>query len=823
MFYNYLKIALRNLLKNKAFTAITVLGLSAGTTCFILIYMFVQNELSYDKFHEKNDRLFRVLIKKEFPASGSAYGGERELNAFMRPELLDEVKDSNKSIVGATRYQSVSSWNWVEYEEKTRIDAMAFVDPDYLQMFDFPLLAGDPETALYEPNQMIITEGLAAFLFGDYSHDYSQLIGRVVTLPASERKDFIVSGVMKDPPGNSTMQFSLLVQYENWRGMGSSNNEYGRCLFFLELDSPHSVKETEQSIGPIFLTAYSGLIERLRERGRLSRNDPPLRCVLQPLSEMYLSPDIVSGYLLFSFKTFSIILSAIAILILLIACINAVTIQLGQVTVRAREVGIRKVVGANRFQLITQFYLEAGILCFLSLLLGILFTELLTPAFNEMADFSIGWTNPNADSLSLSLFKSHGAIYFLLSSFFATTLIIGGFPSVVMSDFNPLAVLRFQNSARGRGLFTSGLVIAQFAITVILFFCTIVGQRQVDFIREKDLGFQKEGVMVLRMPSDFEDPKKPALKNRLQQIPSALSVAAADRNFNSGSSTGSVTNRYNELLSVGTLRIDEDYLETLNIQLLEGRNFSEEMTTDRGNAVLVNQEMVDRSYWEDPIGQTFRFWGRELTVIGVVENFHYRSIHEEMGPLCLNMWPNMGNSIDYFFIRYDTLKTRETMDAIGAVWKEFEAYKPMDLSFLDEIIQQQYVYEERFNGLNFSGSAIAIILSCMGLWGITSLAVARRTKEIGIRKVMGSSEMGIWKLFSADIAKLFCFSLFVAVPIGWIVMKAWLEMFYVYHIELPWFVFVQAGVSCIAIAFVTVSWLVIRAALNNPVKSLRYE
>jgi len=807
MLHNYLKIAFRTFWKNKVFTGITLGGLSVGITCFILLFLYVRYEFSFDQFHARKQQLYRLVLLEHQP-EGAAHA--IHYNTQFEPAFLETVRAENPSILRASRFQS-TFWNWLKYDTKMKQDAIAYVDPEFLEMFSFPLIAGDVKTALNEPDGIVLNETLARFFFGDQHGDYSGVLGKTINLPASLQQDFTVRGVMQDLPEHSIFRVSAFTPYETWRGMGSSNNSFGRCHLYLELDSRESVLGIESSIGATFLTYYAPVIHNRQQSGRMSKEKNCLTCLLQPLSDVYLNADIRSDYIRNGNILILYILAGLASLILAIACINAVTIQLGQAVVRSREVGIRKVVGANRLQLVQQFFTEAGILCLGALLLAILLTELLLPSFNHLAE----------KPLTLSIFESVQTCLFLVLALLVTTAIIGGFPSLIMSRFSPLLVMRFQKPTQGRGLFTSGLVVVQFAITIILFFCTFVMQKQIHYVQEKDVGYQREGVMTLTMPRELGEQRKFQIKDRIRGLPFVIQVGGSDRNFASGRSDGYVTNQYNESVVVRSLRIDEDFLDTMQIKLVDGVNLGLEMTDSKEYKVLVNETMVREFGWKQPVGEEFDFWGLKLEVAGVVSDFHIDSMRQEMGSLLLTRGSWI-NAVNYLFIRYQEGTVEPCREAVERIWKEFEPDRSIELKFLDEVLHEQYQDELRINSITTWASCIAVMLSCMGLWGITAMAVARRTKEIGIRKVLGASESQLWLLFSHDLTRLFCFSLFVAVPLAWYAMQQWLNQF-AYRIDIPWWLFFQAGLFCMLIALATVCWLVVRATLTNPVENLRYE
>jgi putative ABC transport system permease protein len=767
----------------------------------------VRHEMTFDHFHEKKDSIYRVLTRQQPPENASE---TERFGVFFKPDLLEVFRANNPSVLRATRYQS-TFWNWVEYDTKMRVDGIAYVDPDFLEMFSFKFLAGDKTTALSQPDGIVLTVDLVNFFFGEQHGDYSNILGKVITLPASKQKDFIIRGVMENVPDNSIFSFSALTPYKTWEGMGCSDDFYGSSHIFAEVDSQKNVSAIEHNMSASLMSFYERQIGIERTEGRLSNSDHCLSAYLQPLEDIYFNPSGPGVYLRRGNIWYSIILTGIASLILIIACINAVTIQLGQATMLSREVGIRKVIGAKQSQLVTQFFIEAGFLCAASVILAVILAELLLPSFNNLAQKHLELSFSDAGQMALFLF---GAMAFI-------TLVIGGFPSLIMSCFSPLKVLKFQKQTQGRTLFANGLVILQYGITIILFFSTFVMQRQIRYARDKDTGFEKEGVLVLSLPQEMTNERREVIRDRLKAMPSIMSVGGSDRNYNNGSSAGFVETPGGEHIPVRTIRIDEDYLDTLEIPVIEGKGFSGDMTSSRDNMILINRTMAERFGWDQPVGQLISFWGKQLEVMGMVEDFHIDSMRDQLSPLFLNMWSDF-NGINYYFVRYKSGRVKECRAAIEKIWNEYEPNRLIELRFLDSILQEQYESEERWNRITIYASAIAIILSCMGLWGITALAVARRTKEIGIRKVLGSGEVGIWGLFSKDLLRLFVFSFVIAVPVATYAMQRWLDLF-AYHIGIPWQAFAQAAAICLMLSMLTISWLVVRAAGNNPVESLRYE
>ncbi len=793
MFRNYFKIALRNLWKHKAFSAINILGLSVGMTACFLIFMYVKFELSYDNFHTKAERTYRVVTDLKTPSdlintSGPAWAVPPNIKRDF-PEVEDFVRFSQNSFLlrkGDVKFQETES---------------AYADSSFFKVFDFKLLKGNPNTALSEPLSIVLSESAAKKYFGKENPLGQTLLFTGESLSAK------VTGVMEDFPENSQMRADLLVSMstltknfnpqldEQWSNYGS----WAYIVVKPGTDPNSLVKKF-----PEFLERRNGA--EMKE----SQMYPTI--LLEPLKDVYLY-STRDGQ-----KTGNInnvyIFSIIAIFILAIACINFVNLTTARSAERAKEVGIRKVVGALREQLASQFIGESVIICIIAFVLTFLLTWSLIPLFNQLAGKTV------IDGLAGEL-RYTGL---LLGAAAAVGLIAGFYPALVLSSFQPIRVLkgRFTSGSRGKFL-RKGLVVIQFSISIALITGTLVVYQQMNYMRNRNLGFNKDQMLVVTTNGD---PGSEAFKQSLLGIPSIKSVALSSSVPGSGNpgAYSEIENKSGQLqiANLDLYFVDFDYIPNYKMQMVAGRPFSRDFMTDTTQAMVLNERAVKLFGYASPqeaVGRRFKQWGREGRIIGVVKDFHFRSLQEEIKPLSMRIEPG-GYSMVSMNVAGNNLPS--TLAAVENKWKTAVPNRPFEYFFLDEFFDRQYRAEERFGNLFLYFAILAIFISCLGLLGLASYSTYQRTREIGIRKVMGASVSGIVNLLSKEFVQLLLIAFLIATPLAWIVMNRWLEDFS-YRIPVSWWVFLVAGVIALVVALFTVSFQAIKAAVANPVSSLRTE
>ena len=792
MIKNYFVVAIRNLMRKKLYTFINVFGLGLGLACCILMALFVKHEWSRDQFHENHDQLFRLVAQRLQP-DGKAI----PFNIWdtVYPLLVvNELKNEIPSVEQACAFMR-DTRRKITREKKSFRSAMGFVSGDFFAMFTFPFLSGNPTTALAQPDGIVITETTARMFFGDVQ-DYSALIGQSLSI---KNKLFIVTGVMADVPTTSSLQFDALVSIK-------AEKDFGLARRYNDASAWIFVQIEETNASPILddLNHWTKK-EKLREE---IFDNKPFNFILQPLTDVYWNTDIPNHYGPQGNPTGVYILWGLAWLVLLIACSNFITLSVAESSGRAKEVGLRKVVGAKRGQIIQQFWSEALVLSFLGLLVGTALAEILLPVFNGFVH----------QKLTLAYFGDWWVLLLLLG---IVGLIAGSYPALVLSRFQPVLAIKGEVRLGGRNFLTRTLIILQYAASIALIIGTGVMLQQQDYVRNKNLGFNKERVAIMQTNWRTAKSYKQAIVNDSR----IAGVTITDRTLIDGYSSTRFKFPDGSMVTVKVIGVDVDYLSTLEIPLLAGRNFSEDHPSDLTKAVLINETLAKKLGVENPVGKTlagFRRDGgfRDPVVIGLVRDFHIMSLHNQIEPLALLM--EKYNYGPFLLIRMRPGQIFETIEMLKSTWEKVAPNMPFELSFLDESLNQQYANEVYWFRVLSHSALVAVLLSCLGLFGLASLAVARRTKEIGIRKVLGASVHHVMWLFSRDFIKLLLVANIIAYPVAYWMMNQWLTNF-AYRIELGIGVFGSAGILTLLVALLTVNFQTLKAARRNPVDALRDE
>jgi putative ABC transport system permease protein len=812
MFKNYLKIALRNLRRQSVYSFINVTGLAIGMACFILIFLFVRNETSYDRFHPNVANLYRVYVTEAPPDRDPFSYAEtpaQMAHAFETsfPEVKRAVRlDVNRDLV---RYQNTT------FTERVHV-----ADTDFFEVFHFPLLAGEPSAVLQDPSAVVLTESMAKKYFGKIENPVrSEPLGKRLAIKlGNEFHDFFVSGIAKDVPENSSIRFDFVIPFDNVRTYKSERalSAWLNVSFetYVELAGPLTAAEIESKLHTVVKNHYP---ERIA---------PMITLHLQSMIDIHLDPTVPSGFEAISSPIYSYILLGIALLILIIACINFMTLAIGRSAHRSLEVGVRKVLGAVQSQLVKQFWSEAILMSFLALALSIFLAELFLPFFNDLAN------------KRLSLAYDFPMLLAFTGLALVVGLIAGSYPALVLSRMPPAIVIKGETQIRSARFFWRGLVILQFSLSILLIIGTLVMANQLHYLRTKDLGFNREQVVVIRNNSPQREGAMllERFRQELANNESVLGVAGSSNAFASqwaamgfASEDGTYRNFFQQT-------VDYDYLKTMGIALLMGRNFSPEFGTDSSEAIIVNEAMVKYFNWDSPLGQ--RLPGQKFPphrVIGVVKDFNFQSLQNEIAPLVLTLDPTTvlrgindisiavsPRAVNFINVRLEPKNISAAVELLKGTWQKLAPNQPFVFSFLDDDVEQQYREEERWGKIIGYASGLAILIACMGLFGLAALTAAKRTKEIGVRKVLGASVTRIVILFSKDFAGLVLIAFAVAAPLAFYFTNRWLQSF-AYRIDVGWWIFALAGGLALFIALVTVSTQAIKAALANPIESLRYQ
>ena len=811
MIKHYLKIALRNLAKQKVLAFINVFGLSVGLACFSLFLLFAENEFSFDSFHKKAKDIYRVYIHV-----GPIHGEEARGSSYLPIPLGPAMKQDLPEVKDFVRIKD--SWNgdFVRADNKVSRVKVSFADPQFFSVFSFKVLYGDAQNPLKNPNNIVLPKNIALQLFGE-----SNAVGKTVEIKEEDSfEPFIVTAVTENVPANSTIQFEILGSFDYYtstKGGKRGVNNWQRSGYqtFVELRPGSKLANESSSLRKFRSKYYPNEEVEAKKDSLWTDAGSPFTYGLQPIKEMHTDLKVGGGSIDAINPKNIWILLAIASGVLLIACINFTTLAIGRSAGRAKEVGVRKVIGGGKKQLIFQFLAEALLLSILSAGLGLLLGKLLLPFFNQLSGREI----------SFSFSKYPAMIWMLSGLVILVGLVAGSYPALVLSGFKPIEVLKSKIRVGGSNIFTQSLVTVQFILSIGLIISTVIILQQLKFMQTKNPGFNKENVVMV--DAEGTDTKKiyPLFKQALAVQPSIAGVAASELGLGEGTGWSRSSFDYNgKHKDVYEYFVDADYMNVMNMRLLSGRNFDPKIASDTLTSVVINEAMLDDFGWtlKNAVGQQLKGYDDNLTpvVIGVVKNFHFRPFSEKIEP---QMFHQFHDYAPYkYFVRLKPGNPSVALAAMKQAWTSVVPDLPFKYDFLDESLNRFYKSESRWSNIVGWAGGISIFLACLGLFGLAALASINRIKEIGIRKVLGASLPGIVSLLSRDFIKLVVIALVIASPLAWYFMHHWLQDF-AYRINIAWYVFAVTGIVAVLIAMVTISFQAIKAAITNPVKSLRTE
>ena len=795
MFRNYFKIALRNLARKKVFSLINISGLSVGLACCMLIFLYAKDEVSYDRFQKISPALYRVLATATSPD-----GNVNKINVtgmMPGPTFKREIPEVSDFV----RLQS-DGYAVKKGSDIFQQPALA-VDSNFFSLFSFPLLQGNPQTVLNDPYSVVLTEETAKKYFGT-----ADAMGKTLELKTdSTFKLLTVTGIAKKAPQNSSIKFEMLVPMSFKRLQGEDKEWLNFYLNTFILLSPGAdFKRVETKMNQVFLADASGqLKEALVKYGMKEK----FRFLLQPFLDMHLSKDYKAdnGLSDGSNPVYSYILSGIALFIFLIACINFVNLTIAGSLKRAKEVGVRKVVGSQRKQLVAQFLGESFILTAVAFLLAIGLVILLLPFFNSVANKALSFSYLFDLKLVLAF-----VLMFLLTGFLA-----GFYPALVLSRFNPVETLYGRLHLAGKNYLLKGLVVLQFALATFLIIGTAIVYSQFKYLVNFDLGYNDKNLVVLNAGT-FNRDKFDLIKNELLKNPAVVAVAA-----DQGGRWGTQAHINGGQDAEFDMKIiDEAYLPLLQVPVVKGRNFSQAFPSDTGSAVMVNESFVKMAGWQQPLGQIIDFFynNKKYSVVGVVKDYHFAALNEKTGPqifLCNPQYP-----LRDVYVKIKEGKNAEVLPFLQSSFKKLFPFQPYQFSFKEDENARQYDAESKWTQIVSFGAGLTIFISCIGLFGLSMLAAEKRTKEIGIRKVLGASVAVIARTLSVSYIKLVLLSSVVSIPVAVWLSGKWLQN-YPYRITPAWWMFGLATTGIVLIALLTISFHAIKAAMANPVKNLRTE
>lgn len=806
MLKNYIKSAFRNLWRNKVFSAINIIGLAVGIATCLLILLFVQHEWSYDRFNEKAGQIVRVVFK------GSVQNQEMKEGNVM-PPVAQTLQKDYPEVVAATRLRNYGKQRILIGNQTYKQDELAYVDSNFFSIFTLPFVSGDANTALTEPNSIVISETVAARYFKSENP-----LGKSIDFTGLHAT-YTIQGIIKDIPENSHFHFDMFGSMATLPEASEQSWMTSNFYTYLLLQKNYDYKKLEAKLpavvekymGPQLQQATGISFEAFRKAGN------KLGLYLQPLTDIHLKSDVLYDLSEGGDISYVYIFGAIALFMLLIACINFMNLSTAGASKRAKEVGIRKVLGSRKHQLVWQFLVDSIVLTFISLALALLLVKLALPVFNTLSQ----------KHLEIMLLNNPLTIGMLVVFGLVVGSLAGSYPAFFLSSFNTIAVLKskFSSGKQSIGI-RSGLVVFQFFVSITLIVCTIVVYNQLQYINNKDVGYNKEEVLLIG--ETYLLGKNEALLHQQLQHDSRV-VSVSTSSFLPAGPTNSnnfiVYPDFSETQLVKTLRyhVDPQYIPTMGMQLVAGRNFSESLASD-SNAIILNEASAKAFGWKnDALGHkiTYSMNGgqkQSYVVIGIVKDFHFKSLHQPISPLVMTLGDNTGSII----ARINTKDISGLLSTVKDQWKSFNSEEPFVYSFLDERFRQTYEKEQKMSLILTVFACLTILVGCLGLFGLAAFTAEQRTKEIGIRKVLGASVSGVVAMLTKDFLKLVGIAFVIACPLSWYIMNKWLQDF-AYRINVEWWVFVVAALVAVIITLLSVSLKAIKAAIANPVKSLRSE
>jgi putative ABC transport system permease protein len=801
MFKNYLKVLLRNLGRHNGFYFINIFGLAIGIACSILIFLFVSHEFSYDRFHEKADHIYRL-------AHRASIGETKRRQVLTSAETLRRLQADFPEIVAGVKILKLEGTPVVFRGNTVYEQRFYAADETFFDIFTIPLIHGDPRTALRQPNTMVLSAASALRYFGT-----RDAVGRILRADFafdSTRIDFKITGVAEDIPANSHFHYDFLVSSASFPALINDKDwSAHNFITYLLLREGTSEEGFEQKLKE-FTRNYLG---RDRFDAWVAAGNY-WEYFLQPLTGIHLNSDLDGEFEANGNRTYVYVFLVVSLIILLIACVNFMNLSTAKASLRGKEVGMRKIVGSSRRGLMLQFMVESVLLSFISLAVGVAIAAALLPFYRNLIGRQVG----------IELFTNWLVIPVLLGLGLVVGFLSGSYPAFFLSAFKPVTVLRGISVGRKGGSWLRNvLVIFQFSISIFLIISTLVVSQQLKYFQDKKLGFDKEQVLIVRNPGALS--KTAPFKESLRRHSNIIDVAGSDTL--PGKSFHNVffgAKGVNGKFTLNLCVCDYDFLKTLKLEMAAGRFFSKEFPADT-NAAVLNEKAVALMGWDNPLGK--KIWnleeGQEYTVIGVIKDYHYESLHQEIRPqVQLLAGDSMARGGDYISVRLNTGDIVATIRYVGDMWEKDAPGKPFTYSFLDADYDRLYMNELRTRKLFSLFSFLAIFIACLGLFGLASFMAERKTSEIGIRKILGASAPRIVHHLNKSFVKCVLMATLIAWPAAWYVMSRWLQNF-AYRIHLSWWMFVSAAVLALAIALITVSLQTVKAALKNPVDTLRYE
>ena len=799
MLKNYFKTAFRNLRRNKIYSFINIAGLGIGLACAMLILLYVKDEVSFDKFHKNVNHIYRIVSKNKHNGAEYKSGNTGFLQG---PRFAQNVPGIQSFVRVQSGAEDIKTGTEIQSQD------LLYVDSGFFSVFTFPLLNGNAATCLIEPHSVVLSEDAAKKQFGT-----ADAVNKIMMI--KEDSVFVpykVTAVAKRCPQNSSIQFNVLLPFKESDADAQNNDNWFNFFLntFVVVNANANVATVDNQMQNFYVKDARETFKKMIEKYGGVIDASMGTYYLQSFTDMHMNTELPpqNGLTNASNPMYSYILSGIALFVLLIACINFVNLTVARSVKRAKEIGIRKVVGSGRNQLIFQFLGESFLLCFIAFSLALIIVQLVLPVFNDLSN----------KALSISYLFDAKLIAGYLLLFLITGMLAGFYPALVLSGYNPVETLYSRFNLAGKSYLQKSLVVLQFALASFLIIATFTIYAQFNFLTKTKLGYDDSNIVVVNK-DQVHHGEAAIFKSELLKNSNIVDVATK----NGGQWMTGARLANDSSISFNYETVDESYIPELKIPLVQGRNFSKVFPSDSTNAVLVNETFVKQAGWKNPIGQIVNFFynNNEIYhVIGVVKDYHYMALNQKIGPQLFTM--KNDNLYGTFNIKIKPGSETESLKFIQKTFKQFFPLSPYSYVFKDEQKLKDYESEAKWKQIILFGAILTIFISCIGLFGLSVLSAEKRTKEIGIRKVLGASVNNVVTILSKDFLKLVFIALIIAIPLAWMTANKWLQN-YPYRISLNWWLFAMASLLVVIVALATVSFQAIKAAIANPAKSLRTE
>ncbi|WP_082229545.1 ABC transporter permease [Prolixibacter bellariivorans] len=798
--------ALRNIKRNRLNVAITTIGLSMALASVLIIFLFVEQEHSYNDFHENADRIFRLNYTMTLK------DGTKGSDDLIKPDLAKDLEDKVPQIEHCTPYRE-GYMAQLDLKDKNLKVKLGIANQEFFDMFSFKLLKGNRNDLLVDPTNIVITKSLAQKITGTDSPDYDKLIGQSLEFTFIKNVSFTIKGILADVPRNSTLDFEAIIPFEHENAFWQSNNGLGNSILFYELKNGVVPEQANNLVYAEVKEFYQKDIEKAQKNNLLSSSSKCFQPYALPLKSLYLDNTIDGvAYQLTGNRTQLKILTIVALLILFIAFSNYIILTIGQFFKKAGEVSIRKSMGGKNIDIFKMFLSENLITILISFIAGGILGDMLIPVFNNISQSQIYFNLINIPSL----------VAFSALSIILLTTLTSLIPIFIFRKVKPTLLSTKKLFAGKKASASQVFVGLQYALTIVLIIATISISKQTNYLKNKSLGFSDKNIISLDVRY-LSQSGATVLRDMLKNQAGVTNTSLTNRDFFDGYSTRSFEVSSSEVLNTYIFKADNYFIPTLNLKLLEGRNFSESNVDSTDKSIVVNEEFVKKMKIDgSPIGSIVSSGKNRFEIIGVVNNYQFLTSREKIEPMILYSNTNIGNGYSSILVKYNPENLSNVISAIKKGWKEMNTKENLNYTFWDKELENRYKVEERLSKTILYASIISIIILSLGLFGLTVLISAQRTNEIGIRKVNGAQIGQVIMMLNGNYLKWVFFAFLVACPLGWYLMNKWLENF-AYKTSLSWWIFALAGVLALGIALITVSWQSWRAATRNPVEALRYE